>query len=121
MPKVVKISRAAIPHVEFVKGMKTYISVCEQTVGSENLMMGACYHDADMDDLVWDAKKEESFFVAKGRIKLLWENAAGERGEVTAEEGERRSIFQSGCTTSSGPPENLPSMSLPLADPRWQM
>ena len=51
-------------------------------------MMGACYHDADMDDLVWDAKKEESFFVAKGRIKLLWENAAGERGEVTAEEGE---------------------------------
>ena len=48
MPKVVKISRAAIPHVEFVKGMKTYISVLRADRGErepdDGRLLPRCRH-----------------------------------------------------------------------------
>ncbi len=89
MPKVVKIEKNVIPPVELSKGMNTRYNVCHETVGTELLRMGVCHHDADMADMQWEGKSEESFYVAQGSIKVLWENDQGERGESVARAGEQ--------------------------------
>jgi|GEM_PF-2467636 len=89
MPKVVKLSANDIPAMELVKGMHTRYNVCRETVGSEGMKMGVCHHEADMADLKWEGKTEESFFVARGSIRLLWEGGTGERGDTVVREGEQ--------------------------------
>jgi mannose-6-phosphate isomerase-like protein (cupin superfamily) len=89
MANVVKIGRDVIPPVELSTGMGTRYNVCQETVGTELLRMGVCHHAADMADMAWEGKSEEAFYVAKGSIKVVWENDRGERGEVVAREGEQ--------------------------------
>ncbi len=89
MSKVAKISRGDIPGVESVKGMSTHFNVCQQTVSSEMLRAGVCFHQPNMDDFNWTGKVEESFFVAEGSIKLAWRSDAGEGGEEIVRKGEQ--------------------------------
>lgn len=89
MARVVKMMRSDIPSVELVKGMHTHFNVCEQSVGSQMLRMGVCYHDPNMDDFSWAGRSEESFYVAEGSIRLTWEGEAGEQGEIIARKGEQ--------------------------------
>jgi uncharacterized RmlC-like cupin family protein len=88
MPKVAKLKAADIPPMDLTKGMHTRYLVCRETVGSEALRMGVCNHEPDMADLKWEGKSEESFYVAKGSIRLIWEGEGGERGDVVVREGE---------------------------------
>jgi mannose-6-phosphate isomerase-like protein (cupin superfamily) len=88
MPKVAKLRAADIPPMDLTKGMHTRYLVCRETVGSEALRMGVCNHEPDMADLKWEGKSEESFYVAKGSIRLIWEGDGGERGDVVVREGE---------------------------------
>ncbi len=89
MPKVVKLKTADIPPTDLTKGMHTRYLVCHETVGSEALRMGVCHHEPDMADLKWEGKSEESFYVAKGSIRLIWEGQDGDRGDVVVREGEQ--------------------------------
>ena len=90
MPLTVKkVGAQDVPSVELVKGMHTRYNMCAETVGSEHLRMGVCHHDADMADLKWEVKGEEAFYVAKGSLKLRWENDAGERGETILRAGDQ--------------------------------
>jgi 4-oxalocrotonate tautomerase len=85
----VKVGARSIPPIELVKGMNTTYNVCHETVGSETLRMGVCNHAPDMADLKWTGKAEESFYVAKGSIKVRWEGDGGEKGEALVREGEQ--------------------------------
>jgi 4-oxalocrotonate tautomerase len=85
----VKIPAKAIPSLELAKGMHTTFNVCQETVGSDTLRMGVCHHAPDMSPLKWTGKVEESFYVAKGSIKLRWEDAGGAAGEALVREGEQ--------------------------------
>ncbi|HLW49096.1 MAG TPA: hypothetical protein VKW09_15200 [bacterium] len=89
MPRVVKLSTKDMPPMDLTKGMHTRYMVCRETVGSEALRMGVCHHEPDMADLTWEGKSEESFYVAKGSIRVIWEGGAGERGDVVVREGEQ--------------------------------
>ena len=89
MANVVKVGRDVIPPVELSRGMGTRYNVCQETVGTELLRIGVCHHAPDMADMTWEGRCEEAFYVAKGSIKVLWENDRGERGEVVAREGEQ--------------------------------
>ncbi len=89
MGKVVKIGPRDVPGLELAKGMLTQYNVCGETVGSEFIKMGVCNHAADMADLKWVAKAEEAFYVAKGSIKVAWEDETGDKGEVVVREGEQ--------------------------------
>ena len=89
MRRVVKLGRSDIPAIDLVKGMHTRFNVCHETVASEALRMGVCHHDADMADLKWAATSEEAFYIAKGSVKVAWENDAGEKGEAIVREGEQ--------------------------------
>jgi hypothetical protein len=42
-----------------------------------------------MADLKWSATSEEAFYIAKGSVKVAWENDAGEKGEAIVREGEQ--------------------------------
>jgi uncharacterized RmlC-like cupin family protein len=89
MPKVVKLNAADIPAMDLTKGMHTRYTICRETVGSEALRMGVCHHEPDMADLNWEGKSEESFYVAKGSIRLIWEGGEGDRGDVVVREGQQ--------------------------------
>ena len=89
MSKVVKIGKAAIPALKLVKGMNTTYNVCHETTGTETLRMGVCHHDPDMDDMKWQGKAEEAFYVAKGSIKVAWDDGQGDKGEAVIREGEQ--------------------------------
>jgi uncharacterized RmlC-like cupin family protein len=89
MSKVVKLNTADIPAIDLTKGMHTRYMICRETVGSEGLRMGVCYHEPDMADLKWEGKSEESFYVANGSIRLIWESAEGDRGDVVVREGQQ--------------------------------
>jgi mannose-6-phosphate isomerase-like protein (cupin superfamily) len=89
MGKVVKIGKAAIPALKLVKGMNTTYNVCLETTGTETLRMGVCHHDPDMDDMKWQGKVEEAFYVAKGSIKVAWDDGQGDKGEAVIREGEQ--------------------------------
>ena len=89
MSKVVKLNSKDIPPMDLTKGMHTRYMVCRETVGSEALRMGVCHHEPDMADLKWEGKSEESFYVAKGSIRLIWEGGDGDRGDVVVREGEQ--------------------------------
>lgn len=89
MAKVFKLSTKDIPPMDLTKGMHTRYMVCRETVGSEALRMGVCHHEPDMADFKWEGKSEESFYVAKGSIRLIWEGGAGDRGDVVVREGEQ--------------------------------
>jgi uncharacterized RmlC-like cupin family protein len=88
-PKVKKVGAEAVPPVELVKGMHTRYNMCSETVGAEHLKMGVCHHDADMADLRWEVQGEEAFYIAKGSVKLKWENDAGEKGEAILRAGDQ--------------------------------
>ena len=88
-PKVKKVGAQDIPAVELVNGVHTRYNMCAETVGSEHLRMGVCHHDPDMADLKWEVKGEEAFYVAKGSLKLRWENDSGEHGETILRAGEQ--------------------------------
>jgi mannose-6-phosphate isomerase-like protein (cupin superfamily) len=51
--------------------------------------MGVCHHAPDMSPLKWTGKVEESFYVAKGSIKVRWEGAGVAAGEALVREGEQ--------------------------------
>ena len=89
MPKVVKLSTKDIPPMDLTEGMHTRYMVCRETVGSEALRMGVCHHEPDMADFKWEGKSEESFYVAKGSIRVIWEGGTGESGDVVVREGEQ--------------------------------
>jgi uncharacterized RmlC-like cupin family protein len=89
MSKVVKIGKTAIPPVELAKGMGTVYNVCQETVGTEMLRMGVCHHAPDMADMTWQGKAEEAFYVAKGSIRVAWNDGRGDAGETTVREGEQ--------------------------------
>ena len=89
MSKVVKIGKTAIPPVELAKGMGTVYNVCQETVGTEMLRMGVCHHAPDMADMTWQGKAEEAFYVAKGSIRVAWNDGQGDAGETTVREGEQ--------------------------------
>jgi mannose-6-phosphate isomerase-like protein (cupin superfamily) len=89
MSKVVKIGSAAVPPLELVKGMNTRYNVCQETTGTETLRMGVCHHEPDMADMTWQGKAEEAFYVAKGSIKVAWDDGQGDKGEAVIREGEQ--------------------------------
>jgi mannose-6-phosphate isomerase-like protein (cupin superfamily) len=89
MSKVVKIGKGAVPALQLVKGMNTTYNVCQETTGTETLRMGVCHHDPDMDDMKWQGKVEEAFYVAKGSIKVAWDDGQGDKGEAVIREGEQ--------------------------------
>jgi uncharacterized RmlC-like cupin family protein len=89
MSRVVRIGKAAIPPIELATGMNTVYNVCQETVGTEMLRMGVCHHAPDMADMKWQGKAEESFYVAKGSIRVAWDDGKGDAGEATVREGEQ--------------------------------
>ena len=89
MSKVLKIGKTAIPPIELAKGMNTRYNVCQETTGTEMLRMGVCHHEPDMAEMKWQGKAEEAFYVAKGSIRVAWDNGQGDQGEAVVREGEQ--------------------------------
>jgi len=89
MVRPIKIEKDDVSPLTLVKGVNTRFNVWPDTLGSETVRMGVCYHEADMDDLPFSGNIEEAFYVAKGTIKVVWEGDGGKEEETVVREGEQ--------------------------------
>ncbi|MFN8218014.1 MAG: hypothetical protein U0R71_15575 [Solirubrobacterales bacterium] len=78
-----------MPRLRFVKGMESGIFVSKERDGARYYSQGYCFHDADMDDLVWDEIGwDESFLCVKGKLLVIVEDTDGKTAEYEVEEGD---------------------------------
>lgn len=80
---------ASMPRLRFVRGMESGIFISREREESQFYSQGLCFHDADMDDLVWDEVSwDEAFYCMKGRLLVIVKDAKGTKTEFSVEEGD---------------------------------
>ena len=88
-PKV--IERAEIeklPRLPFSKGCESGIFISREREDSRYYTQGYCFHDADMEDFVWDETAwDEVFFCLKGKLILHVVDIDGKEDKFDVDEG----------------------------------
>jgi hypothetical protein len=89
-PKMITADQiAAMPRLRFVKGMESGIFISKERDGARYYSQGYCFHDADMDDLVWDETGwDEAFLCVKGKLHVIVEDTDGNTAEYEINEGD---------------------------------
>lgn len=78
-----------MPRLRFTKGCESGIFISRERDGSRFYSQGLCFHDADMDDLVWEEVSwDEAFFCLKGQLVVHVKDIDGNEADYTIEEGE---------------------------------
>lgn len=90
VPKLIPFAEIeAMPRLRFVRGMESGVFVSKERDGARYFSQGLCFHDADMDDLVWDETGwDEAFLCLKGKLLVLIEDADGNTAEYEVNEGD---------------------------------
>ena len=80
---------AAMPRLRFVKGMESGIFVSREREESRFYSQGLCFHDANMEDLVWDEVSwDEAFYCMKGQLVIIVKDTERNSAKFTIEEGD---------------------------------
>ncbi|MEQ8659343.1 MAG: hypothetical protein RLW62_00850, partial [Gammaproteobacteria bacterium] len=80
---------AAMPRLRFTRGCESGIFISRERDGARFYSQGLCFHDADMDSLVWEEVSwDEAFFCLKGVLLLHVKDLEGNEAEFRVEEGE---------------------------------
>lgn len=80
---------AKMPRLRFVEGMESGVFISREREESQFYSQGLCFHDADMDDLVWDEVSwDEAFYCMKGRLIVIVKDSDGNVAEFSVEEGD---------------------------------
>lgn len=80
---------AAMPRYRFVPGMESGIFISRERDESRFYSQGLCFHDADMDDLVWEEVSwDEAFYCMKGQLVILVKDIEGNEAEFVVDEGD---------------------------------
>jgi homogentisate 1,2-dioxygenase len=82
------IVREDLPKIDLARGMHSCWVVSLERNGADQINMGICKHEANMDDLVWDQAYDEVFYCARGKLRLLYDDGKGNKGDLVANEGE---------------------------------
>lgn len=80
---------AAMPRLQFVPGMESGIFISRERDESRFYSQGLCFHDANMDDLVWEEVSwDEAFYCMKGQLVVLVKDLEGNEAEYIVDEGD---------------------------------
>lgn len=80
---------ATMPRLRFVPGMESGIFVSRERDESRFYSQGLCFHDADMDPLVWDEVSwDEAFYCMKGQLIVAVKDHEGNEAEFVVDEGD---------------------------------
>ena len=71
--------------IKLTRGCKAWYSVSKSLHNADLLAMGTVEVGSNMEEHEWQAEEwDEIFMVTKGRVRLLWEDTEGNRGELKA-------------------------------------
>ena len=80
---------AAMPRLRFTKGCESGIFISRERDESRFYTQGLCFHDADMDDLVWEEVSwDEAFYCMQGELRIVVKDLEGNKAEFTVDEGD---------------------------------
>jgi hypothetical protein len=78
-----------MPRLQFSKGCESGIFISRERDEARFYSQGLCFHDADMEDLVWDETSwDEAFYCIKGQLRVLVSDIEGNEAEFVVEEGD---------------------------------
>ncbi len=90
VPKTIPFKEIeAMPRLQFTGGMRSGVFISKEREDSRYFSQGLCFHDADMEDLVWDEIGwDESFLCLKGKLLVFAKDVDGNVSEFEIEEGD---------------------------------
>jgi mannose-6-phosphate isomerase-like protein (cupin superfamily) len=80
---------AAMPRIAFSKGVEAAWFVSREREGSRYYSQGVAFHDADAEDVVWQATSwDELMTILSGNVRVVVTDAAGSEADFLVEEGD---------------------------------
>jgi hypothetical protein len=89
VPKVIDFEQIEkMPRLAFARGCASGIFLSREREGSRYYTQGYCFHDADMEDFIWDETAwDEAFYCVKGELLVHVLDADGAEAEFSVAQG----------------------------------